>query len=37
MMGALVYRQESDTPIPSGEVTLRMEFDGRLPHPSHRR
>ena len=34
MMGALVYRQESDGPVPTGEVTLRMEFEADSPTPA---
>jgi hypothetical protein len=33
MMGVQVYRQESDTPLPAGEVTVQLEFhaDGAQP------
>ena len=34
MMGALVYRQESDTPLPAGEVTVRLEFHADAPKPA---
>ena len=34
MMGIEVYRQESDTPLPSGEVTVRMEFHADAPQPA---
>ncbi len=33
MMGVFVYRQQADAPLPTGEVTVRMEFaaDGATP------
>jgi hypothetical protein len=33
MMGVFVYRQQADTPLPAGEVSVRMEFaaDGAKP------
>ena len=31
MMGVQVYRQESDTPLPTGEVTVRLEFQADAP------
>ena len=34
MMGALVFRQESDESVPTGEVTLRMEFEADSPTPA---
>ena len=34
MMGALVYRQESDTPLPAGEVTVRLEFHADAAKPA---
>ena len=34
MMGALVYRQESDGSLPTGEVTLRVEFEADSPSPA---
>ena len=34
MMGVLVYRQESDGSLPTGEVTLRMEFEADSPTPA---
>ena len=33
MMGVQVYRQESDTPLPTGEVTVRMEFHADAAQP----
>ena len=33
MMGVQVYRQESGTPLPSGEVTVRLEFHADAPRP----
>ena len=37
MMGVQVYRQESDTPLPTGEVTVRLEFHADAPEARHRR
>ena len=34
MMGALVYRQESDGSLPIGDVTLRMEFEADSAAPA---
>ena len=34
MMGVLVYRQESDTTLPTGEVTVRLEFHADAPKPA---
>ena len=34
MMGVQVYRQESDTPLPAGEVTVRLEFHADAPEPA---
>ena len=34
MMGVTVYRQESEGPLPTGEVTLRMEFEADSPTPA---
>ncbi len=34
MMGVLVYRQESDGSLPTGDVTLRMEFEADSPTPA---
>jgi arylsulfatase A-like enzyme len=34
MMGVAVYRQESDGALPTGEVTLRMEFEADSPTPA---
>ena len=34
MMGVLVYRQESDTTLPAGEVTVRLEFHADAPKPA---
>ena len=34
MMGVAVYRQESEGPLPTGEVTLRMEFEADSPTPA---
>ena len=34
MMGVLVYRQESDTPLPTGEVTVRLEFHADAAKPA---
>jgi arylsulfatase len=33
MMGVQVYRQESDSPLPDGEVTVRMEFHADAARP----
>jgi len=34
MMGVQVYRQESDNPLPAGEVTVRLEFHADAPQPA---
>jgi hypothetical protein len=34
MMGVQVYRQQSDTPLPAGEVTVRLEFHADAPKPA---
>ena len=34
MMGVQVYRQESDTPLPAGEVTVRLEFHADAAQPA---
>jgi arylsulfatase len=34
MMGVAVYRQASDAVLPTGEVTLRMEFEADSPAPA---
>jgi len=34
MMGVQVYRQESDTPLPAGEVSVRLEFHADAPQPA---
>ena len=34
MMGVQVYRQESDTPLPTGEVNIRLEFHADAPKPA---
>ena len=34
MMGVFVYRQQADTPLPTGEVTVRMEFAADAPKPA---
>ena len=33
MMGVETYRQESTEPLPSGDVTVRMQFDADEPKP----
>ena len=33
MMGVQIYRQESAEPLPSGDVTVRMQFDADAPKP----
>ncbi len=32
-MGVQVYRQESGTPLPTGEVTVRIDFHADAPRP----
>ena len=34
MMGVSVFRQQADEPLPSGEVTVRMEFAADAPQPA---
>ena len=34
MMGVFVYRQQADTPLPTGEVTVRMEFAADAAKPA---
>ena len=34
MMGVSVFRQQADEPLPSGEVTVRMEFAADGPQPA---
>ena len=34
MMGVFVYRQQADEPLPTGEVTVRMEFAADAPKPA---
>jgi arylsulfatase len=34
MMGVFVYRQQADTPLPAGEVTVRMEFAADAATPA---
>ena len=34
MMGVFVFRQQADEPLPSGEVTVRMEFAADGPKPA---
>ncbi len=34
MMGVSVFRQQADEPLPSGEVTVRMEFAADAPRPA---
>ncbi len=34
MMGVQVYRQESDGPLPIGEVNVRLEFHSDAPQPA---
>ena len=34
IMGVLEYRQESDTPLPTGSVNVRMEFEADAPKPA---
>jgi arylsulfatase A-like enzyme len=34
MMGVYVYRQEADTPLPAGEVSVRLEFAADAPKPA---
>ena len=34
MMGVQVYRQESDAPLPTGEVNVRLEFHADAPQPA---
>ena len=34
MMGVFVFRQQADEPLPSGEVTVRMEFAADGPQPA---
>ena len=34
MMGAQVYKQESDTPLPAGEVNVRLEFHADAATPA---
>jgi arylsulfatase len=34
MMGVAVYRQVSDEPLPTGEVTVRLEFEADSPKPA---
>ena len=34
MMGVQVYRQESDTPLPTGEVSVRLEFHADAAQPA---
>jgi hypothetical protein len=34
MMGVLMYRQESDTTLPAGEVTVRLEFHADAAKPA---
>ena len=37
MMGVFVFRQQADEPLPSGEVTVRMEFAADAAQARHRR
>ena len=34
MMGVQVYQQKSDTPLPTGEVNVRLEFHADAPEPA---
>ena len=34
MMGVFIYRQQATEPLPSGEVTVRMEFAADAPKPA---
>ncbi len=34
MMGVFVYKQEADQPLPTGAVTVRMEFQADRPAPA---
>ena len=34
MMGVFVYRQQADTPLPAGEISVRMEFAADAAKPA---
>ena len=34
MMGVFIFRQQATEPLPSGEVTVRMEFEADAPKPA---